>query len=241
MRRPGGAARCALQLLHCRPPARLPCPLAAVVATVWEKDAVLFTRGLRQGGGPPALAVSTRLPRFQETFTLTITPRWVLCLGSSREGGMCRACGKQAEGAGQLAEHQCQWRRWLRVTGRDSSAVCAASEAAAPRVNAAPPLPLQRRACGERRWSQHVMQHRRVLPQASGGGQLPLRPRTDMSWRDVLGADPCCCCCCAVAPHAHALQLFATSRARSDGYLAKDVVRADTQRLLAQLLEDKSK
>ncbi|PSC77014.1 putative signal peptidase complex subunit 2 [Micractinium conductrix] len=94
-----------------------------VVATVWEKDAVLFTRGLRQGGGPPALAVSTRLPRFQETFTLTITPR-----------------GARA---------------------------------------------------------------------ASGAG-------ASMS--------------CSIGEYFH-----------SDGYLAKDVVRADTQRLLAQLLEDKSK
>lgn len=49
--------------------------LMTVVAAVFERDAIALTRAVP--GGPPALAISTRLPRFQETYTLRIAPRWV--------------------------------------------------------------------------------------------------------------------------------------------------------------------
>lgn len=45
----------------------------AVVAAVWEKDAITLTRATP--GGPPALAVSSRLPRFEEQYTLRIALR----------------------------------------------------------------------------------------------------------------------------------------------------------------------
>ena len=48
--------------------------LMTVVAAVFERDAIALTRAVP--GGPPALAISTRLPRFQETYTLRIAPRW---------------------------------------------------------------------------------------------------------------------------------------------------------------------
>jgi signal peptidase complex subunit 2 len=49
--------------------------LMTVVAAVFERDAIALTRTVP--GGPPALAISTRLPRFQETYTLRIATRWV--------------------------------------------------------------------------------------------------------------------------------------------------------------------
>ena len=50
--------------------------LMTLVAMVLEKDATALTRAVP--GGPPALTVSTHMPRFQETYTLRIAPRWVV-------------------------------------------------------------------------------------------------------------------------------------------------------------------
>lgn len=65
-------------LRHGRPP-------PAVIATVFERDAILLTKAGGPGGAP-ALAVSSKLPRFGKTYTLTIAPRclawweWCVCL-----------------------------------------------------------------------------------------------------------------------------------------------------------------
>lgn len=54
----------------------------AVIASVCEKDAILLTKAAP--GGPPALAVSSKLPRFEETYTLKIAPRCVSSHGCRR-------------------------------------------------------------------------------------------------------------------------------------------------------------
>ncbi|KAL4425565.1 hypothetical protein ABPG75_009581 [Micractinium tetrahymenae] len=48
--------------------------LMTVIAAVFEKDAILFTKAGGPGGAP-ALAVSSKLPRVGDTYTLTIVPR----------------------------------------------------------------------------------------------------------------------------------------------------------------------
>lgn len=65
---------------------QLPCLTAppAVVATVWEKDAIVMTKA--RPGGPPAVVVSSKLPRFQEQYTLRVALRWV---GQSSGAGSC--------------------------------------------------------------------------------------------------------------------------------------------------------
>lgn len=44
-----------------------------MVAAVWEKDAIVLTKA--RPGGAPALAVSSKLPRFQEQYTLRVALR----------------------------------------------------------------------------------------------------------------------------------------------------------------------
>jgi hypothetical protein len=63
------------------PPPLLPNRFAAV-ALVLERDAVALTRA--RPGGPPAVAITSRLPRFQELYTLRVAPRWLVWAG---EGG----------------------------------------------------------------------------------------------------------------------------------------------------------
>ena len=48
-------------------------PSPAVVAMLFEKDAIALTRAVP--GGPPALAIASRLPRFAENYTLQIALR----------------------------------------------------------------------------------------------------------------------------------------------------------------------
>lgn len=52
---------------------------------VCEKDVIAFTRAAP--GGPPALAIASRLPRFQQFYTLCVTPRCEPWLRGA--GGAC--------------------------------------------------------------------------------------------------------------------------------------------------------
>ncbi|KAI7841303.1 hypothetical protein COHA_004922 [Chlorella ohadii] len=47
--------------------------LMTVVATLWEKDAIVMTKA--RPGGPPALVVSSKMPRFQDLYTLRVALR----------------------------------------------------------------------------------------------------------------------------------------------------------------------
>ena len=84
-------------LPHCAtaPPAPLTTP-PAVVAALWEKEAIALTKAAP--GGPPALAISSKLPRFDDKYTLCIALRWVL-----RESGwMVRWVGRCCCGLGWM-------------------------------------------------------------------------------------------------------------------------------------------
>lgn len=59
----------------------------AVVASVFEKDAILLTKGGGPKGAPP-LAVSSKLPRFGTKYTLSIVPRWA-AWGWGSKAGAC--------------------------------------------------------------------------------------------------------------------------------------------------------
>lgn len=62
--------------------------LMTVIATVYEKDAITFTCAVP--GGAPALAISSRLPRFQDLYTLRVQPRGAPAAASgngSSDGG----------------------------------------------------------------------------------------------------------------------------------------------------------
>ncbi|EFN57522.1 hypothetical protein CHLNCDRAFT_143120 [Chlorella variabilis] len=76
--------------------------LMTVVAMVCEKDVIAFTRAAP--GGPPALAIASRLPRFQQFYTLCVTPRGARA--ASRGGGaqsLSRSVGEYFHEDGQLA------------------------------------------------------------------------------------------------------------------------------------------
>lgn len=90
-------------------PQHIPCPAshrpAAVVATVWEKDAIVMTKA--RPGGPAAVVVSSKLPRFQEQYTLRVALRWV---GQCPGAGSCpRGRAMRLNARGMVVGTHCGW------------------------------------------------------------------------------------------------------------------------------------
>ncbi|KAL4860000.1 putative signal peptidase complex subunit 2 [Chlorella vulgaris] len=79
--------------------------LMTVVAMLFEKDAIALTRAVP--GGPPALAIASRLPRFAENYTLQIAlrdaPEATKCGSGSGAAALTKSVGAYFHEDGQLA------------------------------------------------------------------------------------------------------------------------------------------
>ncbi|PRW59420.1 putative signal peptidase complex subunit 2 [Chlorella sorokiniana] len=75
--------------------------LMTLVATVWEKEAIVFTKA--RPGGSPVLVVSSKLPRFQDLYTLRVALR-PTGSGSGSEGvSLTKSVGEYFHEDGHLA------------------------------------------------------------------------------------------------------------------------------------------
>ncbi|KAL4426693.1 hypothetical protein ABPG77_004749 [Micractinium sp. CCAP 211/92] len=75
--------------------------LMTVVASVFEKDAILLTKGGGPKGAPP-LAVSSKLPRFGTKYTLSIVPRGAAAAGDG--ASLSKSIGQYFHSNGFLAK-----------------------------------------------------------------------------------------------------------------------------------------
>lgn len=74
------------------------------IGTLLERDAIALTRGGPGAGAPPRIALASRLPRFQDTYTLRIWPRQggLLSVYSSGGGGSLLGLLRGSGGSGAL-------------------------------------------------------------------------------------------------------------------------------------------